>query len=496
MTFFKKSLPLLIFFSAITLLIYWPILNNAFLSDDYDSLYRIIIEKRIIIKEFLRPLIDLSFYLNYSVSGLNSSSYYIFNLAIHILNAYLVYKVSYSYKIFEPSEQHLFALISTFFFLLYPFHSESIVWLTGRLSSIASLFGLLVLNICLNSKINLGKGVLCIILYFAGLLAYESILLLPFILLILIWKRLSRAEFRFLVISSLLLIIFYLMIRYFLSGAVYGEYGARMFKHDNITDDGLKIFKVLGRTVLPFSENSFLLTLLFVGLVGAFLFLHIKLVKSKVSILISRYSSIALAFLVSMFIPVLFGVSTRTSEGDRLLYFPSVFLCMMLAFYLLFFLKQNKERLLTTSLISIYFGVFSFITVSRWETASDLANNILQKAADAKVKQVVYINIPDEIEGAFVFRNGFSKALELYNIDTNNVRVNNYITRLEYLKLDKQLLPIQKDSAIFLPPETIISVNANDVLKIENTFTQTSVQLNKNNAEIFYWNRLKMVKLF
>src|SRR5438067_1228373 len=145
-------------FAGLTILaviLYYPILGNTFLSDDYDSLYRIIIEKRILLKEFFRPLIDVSFYLNYLISGMNSRSFYIINLIIHIVNAFLLYRFALKFTLFEEKRQFVFAYLSAVLFLVYPFHNEGVVWLTGRISSMATMFALLGMNLMMEEKIDL-----------------------------------------------------------------------------------------------------------------------------------------------------------------------------------------------------------------------------------------------------------------------------------------------------------------------------------------------------
>ena len=81
----KKYTPpivLIVLFTAIGFILYYPILGNTFLSDDYDSLYRLFIEKRILYREYLRPMIDVSFYFNYLISGFSPRGFYVFNIVV------------------------------------------------------------------------------------------------------------------------------------------------------------------------------------------------------------------------------------------------------------------------------------------------------------------------------------------------------------------------------------------------------------------------------
>src|ERR1700677_4302591 len=125
----------ILLFGALTFLLYFPIPGNGFLTDDYASLYRLLIEKRIPFGETVRPLIDISFYFNYLISGLHPVSYYLFNFVVHTLACYMVYGVALDLPLFTGRRQTGFALAAGLLFLFYPFHNEGVVWLSGRLSS-------------------------------------------------------------------------------------------------------------------------------------------------------------------------------------------------------------------------------------------------------------------------------------------------------------------------------------------------------------------------
>ncbi|MFT3701008.1 MAG: hypothetical protein QM802_01455 [Agriterribacter sp.] len=363
----KKAGIALGVFSLVGLILYFPILDNEFLSDDYDSLYRICIEKTIIVKEFLRPLIDISFKFNYFFSQLNCGGYYIFNLAVHIINAYLIYKIALTLKPREHKTQQWFSWLSALLFLVYPFHNEGVVWLTGRLSTISCFFALLSILVCLsNMKIFL-KAFFTGLFYCIGLLAYESILLLPIIILLLIWnKEYSFKKTLISIIVCFAIIVLYLAVRYYASDVVYGEYGSR------ITDNQflnlfIKAFKTWGRLLLPPSENSNLLIGLFVLIMVIIILLNVQLYKMYGFLKLDTYIRLVLVLIIAMAIPTLFGISTRTSEGDRLLYFPSVFLCMILSLVISLLVKTLKAKSVVCIAIGIYFISFLLLNNRNWK---------------------------------------------------------------------------------------------------------------------------------
>ncbi len=491
------SKALLSAYLLLGLLLYFPILNNAFLSDDYDSLSRIVVEKKVLVKEFFRPMIDWTFYFNYMLSGMNPFSYYVFNLLVHIINAFLVSRLSLNLIEGLPREsREKVALLSGFLFLIYPFHNEAIVWLTGRLASLSCMFALLAANVLFCKIKNALKGLYFIVLYFAGLLAYESILLLPFILMC-FWWRTSRSSVAMakLLLSSMVLVAAYLLTRYMFSGAVYGDYGERMLTND-LSGAFFKTLKTFGRTVLPPVERSELMVTLFGVVLSALLWGGVQLFRKKNVPYRHHVFRVVAAFLLSMLIPSLFGVSTRTSEGDRLLYFPSVFLVILIAFVVMQ-VAQKIVRWTLICIVSLYFGAFLLVNNAQWEKASGASEAILASIIENKGTKSLVINLPDELEGAFVFRNGFYKAVHLHGVDTGRVIVNNYLNRLDYLGINGPIGIDSLHSYYFIAPVTrIISQEGiEETIKIENTVEGTIKTVNPNTDVLFFWNKFEFKKI-
>jgi protein O-mannosyl-transferase len=490
------SVPIL--FAVVGFVLYAPVLGNGFLSDDYDSLYRICIQKRILYREFLRPMIDISFYLNYLVSGLSPWSYYLFNISVHIVNAVLVFRFALIFTLFNKKDQFLFAWLSGFLFLVYPFHNESIVWLSGRLSSMACLFALLSLQTAYQRSGGMAM-VLSAVFYLLGLLCYESILFLPIAILVIYW--LKNKSFVKLVVPGVFwlgITSTYLFVRFLLSGEITGNYGDRL-TDNHVQQKILNAGKVFGRLFLPGSEHQRLLiittAMVGLGLLFTFIVIH-KRSKSLNEKSLMGLKALLLLTCISLIIPVAFGVSTRTGEGDRLLYFPSGFVCMGIAALLIGVFQKDMIRWTFAALISAYFIYFLEISNLQWRKASDAAASILAHVRNTSSGNVVLINIPDELEGAFVFRNGFKKAMLLNHIDTGKVKIINYLNRMDYLKTARVIVPQMNDSSVFIYPCVSAITLADDKLQLTNTQNNSSLILQKDRNLIYYWNRETLVKLF
>src|SRR5258708_37627135 len=129
----RNRLLLFLLFAVGTLLIYFPVLGNGFLTDDYASLYRILVEKQMLYRESMRPLIDISFYLNWLISGLHPLGYYLFNLLVHAFTCFMVYRVAMDLPLIAADRRGggLLAAGPSFFFFSFSFFSGGWVWRGG-----------------------------------------------------------------------------------------------------------------------------------------------------------------------------------------------------------------------------------------------------------------------------------------------------------------------------------------------------------------------------
>lgn len=485
----KRDIFIFILILVAGIVLYFPLLDNTFLSDDYRSLYRILVEKRVLYKGVFRPLIDVSFYANYLLSGLDPFSYYLLNIIIHCLSAFMVYKVALRFKVFDDSGQFLFAVISGLFFLIFPFHNESVAWLTGRLSSIACLCALLVLYWSSNSGYSWKYLLASVAVFLFALTGYESIILLPFIVLIWNWHTdMPRKQLFGIFCMWCVLTGSYIVLRYVISGEVTSGYGSRMLTIGSLAAYGEKLLKVTGRLFLPPLENPSLMTRLFSAvllIVTLIQVLIIRRLKNRKPAL-HRYLSLIIALSISLILPVIFGISTRTSEGDRLLYFPSAFVCIIISFWIVLLVSSGFRWIFIGS-VCIYFLFFLLKNNNQWEAASDTAKSIVEVAAKEPEKMKILINIPDEIEGTFVFRQGFNEALRVLNIDTSKVVDVNYLNRRDFLQKRGLIAPEYKDGVIHIYPATSINKRS-DTLIVKNMKTG-EVAVTDTGAIIIYWDK-------
>ncbi len=89
---------------------------------------------------YYRPLMTLSFAMDYSIWKLNPAGYHLTNITIHSINAFLVYCLIYGFFINSP-----LALLSSILFCVHPIHSQSVSYITNRSELLVSLFTLITL---------------------------------------------------------------------------------------------------------------------------------------------------------------------------------------------------------------------------------------------------------------------------------------------------------------------------------------------------------------
>ncbi len=148
----KKFSPA-IFLTLAVLLVYGNTLFHSFHFDDIPS----ILEKpwirgldkipQFIFSVFSRPLVILSFNLNYAISGFEVWSYHAFNIFFHATATLLVYRLAVlTQTVASKSNAQTGAprssipLLSAFIFALHPLSTQSVTYISSRSTVLVTLF--------------------------------------------------------------------------------------------------------------------------------------------------------------------------------------------------------------------------------------------------------------------------------------------------------------------------------------------------------------------
>lgn len=480
--------------AVLALAMYAPVINNSFVNDDFLVLKKVCLDKELNTKGFFRPLSDITLYGNYLISGFNASGYRVTNILLHAFNAFLLFQfcIRWRWTGNERLRQQM-AGFSALLFLCYPFHNESVVWILGRASLAAATFAYLALIIMAGSWREHWKITGASVCYFIALTGYESVIVLPAI--ILCWLLAHHASKRTILLwmgAMLLVIVVHFILRIQVSGSVAGQYGGSLIGDES---GGIlaNLSKAAGRLFVPPVNDPRLFIALtaacYIVLLAAFAWFWKKFSTDKK--IRSHFGWLIMMLLIAMALPGLVGVSTNSSESDRFLYFPSFFLCAVIAFLLTGLLGNTRwwfQGLAAAMLV--YSVIFLEKNNRNWHKSSEAVKDILQIVKEKPGGAKLYIvNLPDEINGAFVFRVGFQEALLVNRLDTSSVVVVNPGIRRELEQLDKiGHQPI--DGGLFIPPVTMIQRQSDTVRPVQNKYTVINVS---ENDRIAYWNNHQWV---
>jgi hypothetical protein len=180
--------------AALAFAVFLPSLKGAFLYDDLS----VVVENRsirdltqwraILLHEPSRPLLNLSWALNYAVSGLRPWSYHLLNVALHAGNAallasLLLFLAARHKRLPTPME----AAVTALFFAVNPMAVETVAYVASRSSALATFFGLATLRLAAPALLEgswrrLGLATLC---YVLALATKEEAASIPLMLLLL-----------------------------------------------------------------------------------------------------------------------------------------------------------------------------------------------------------------------------------------------------------------------------------------------------------------------
>lgn len=123
---------------------------------------------------YYRPLINLSYWLDFQLWGMDSTFMHLENIVVHLINVFLVFLIASRLPV--SFENNSLPILSALLFGLHPINSESVNWIAGRTDVFAGLFVFIAVY-CLIRAIQEQSARLAIIAFavaFVGTLAKET----------------------------------------------------------------------------------------------------------------------------------------------------------------------------------------------------------------------------------------------------------------------------------------------------------------------------------
>jgi tetratricopeptide (TPR) repeat protein len=139
----------------------------------------------------VRPLLMVSYWLNFQISGRDSYSYHLLNLFLHIANAATVFVIVRRIMSCLPIERWRLELFSGFasaLFLLHPIQTEAVAYVAGRSELLSAFFFFIAFATFLHAPphvaITWKRSLLVLILFICALASKEHTAVLPILFLL------------------------------------------------------------------------------------------------------------------------------------------------------------------------------------------------------------------------------------------------------------------------------------------------------------------------
>jgi protein O-mannosyl-transferase len=433
----QRQLLLLAIFIAASFAIFARTLGFTFVSDDF-QIIRILREGShpfTVLQPFLRVLSAVSLWIDFQIWGLDARGFHAMNVLLHALVSFGVFKLG---QRFLPTEV---ALVGAILFLAAPVHVEPVTWVSCRPDLLAATFGVWAL-FCWLRATELRKSrlrLLALALLACAFASKESAVPLCFVLALwearAAWLALQPGERRQALAraaTALLLFPIYFVARRLILGIWVGGYGAQVHLAIDPAQMLTAFWQLPARILLGIPPSNWVpgyfydadLRALW-GLLPALprrLLLALLVVGGTIWLLralregaLKRAAVALLVAYVLLLLPVLnLAALNFSAEGERLLYLPSVMLFLALAALLGRISPTRRALGIVTALLVLGSVAATQRALGPWRQASALVRTLVPElAAAARDQPIVVVDLPDNVRGAYVLRNGVVEAVTL-----------------------------------------------------------------------------------
>ena len=421
-------------FVALALVLFARTLGIGYLSDDF-TLVRGVVEGgplgiATFGQKFFRPTTSISLWLDLQLFGLHLLGAHAVNVALHAASACFVGRIGSRLGL-SPGA----AWVAALWFLVAPAHAEAVAWIACRSDLLATATGLSALWIWLEADASPGHWLraVALLLLCVALLSKESAA--PLALVLAVWElarrfRTARALALTRAAIPTLLLASFVVLRRLAIGSWIGGYGEIMHTRFEI---GRIVSSIAAYTLraltgpVPGEYVTFDRPL--VGLFepvtralsrpAVVIAVAAVLIATTVLVLRLGWKNQAFRFCAPAYavvlLPVLnLGVSMINGEGERFLYLPSAMLVLAVTAAAWALSARVRVRGALAAL-ALVFSLFALPrSLSPWRDAGTLTRALVPQIAEAAhAGPVTLLNVPDNVRGAYVLRNGLPDALAL-----------------------------------------------------------------------------------
>jgi len=431
----NSPIPALILILIATLFVYFPSLQNGFITSWDDNHFvtenpaitSISLEniKAIFSNTLLNmysPLTTLSLAFDYALWDLKPFGYHLTNLIFHLLNTALVFVV-FS-KITNKSWLVLFV---SALFALHPMHVESVAWISERKDVLYSFFYLsAIVTYFKFTELKQSKYfIYTIILFILSCLAKPMAITLPVILGLIYWYKSEKSfeikDYAYCIGLAFISIVFVLMPFIF---------------HDTSTlTDNLSLkFSIVDRVflltyaiafyfiklILPIQQsafhyypekindllpNTYYASAIIIALFGLLIWKIKSLSKELIFSLVFFFVSIVLVLKI-----VPFG---NAVVAERYTYLPYLGLFFGLGILLEKFIKADSTKTIILIAVSVVFAITSFTRQKVWKSNLTLFTDIIAKYPEISTPYNIRGDVYSKDGNTLAALNDYNKSIEL-----------------------------------------------------------------------------------
>lgn len=375
---------------------------------------------------YYRPIVELSFYLDYLLWGMEPRTMHLENILLQCANSLLVYLLAGRILVRRDNEVLPIPLLAALLFALHPVNVESVTWIAGRTDPLLALFVLSASFCWLNW---LGKpswqGLTAALLMFAAaLLTKETALAFGAVVLLLVltWPGAATGKQRLkavviMIAPVLLLVILALVFRSGTSGLSRFIYGADLHVSPGIWQALTALGFYVRKLIVPFPLNFAIFSVHPMnGLLGVVLFPILWLVYRRNRL--SGVLFISAMLLISPALLVAVKQITWTPFAERYLYLSTAFFALGLVGITETWNRRYPAAFPTFIVLLICgFGIGSFKRNLLWKDK-------MLFFQDAVAKSPEFGSVYFSLGGEFIKKGEFNRAAEAFaTADRLNQRV-------------------------------------------------------------------------
>ncbi len=443
-----KNILVIITIIILTTLSYFNTLNNSFVYDD--NTY-VVENKQIrsianISMAFIstyppdakeqglyRPLVTVSYIVDYALWGLNPKGFHLANLILHILTSIIVYLLA-----LEIIKTQWPSAVVGIVFALHPVHTEAVTWVVGRAEVMAGLFYFLAFLFYIKAgnspSFKNRQFISSNIFYFLALLSKEIAVTLPILLFAydyFFFHRQRSAEIIELLkkryLSFIILTFIYIIIRFAVLGAIGPQKNLSFAPDVGLYERFLTIIVVIGYYMrllfLPFNLTvDYVFPKIASLSLPVFIYGGILLVSIGITVLLYKRSKM-LSFSIALFfitlLPVMNIIPIGELIAERFLYIPLISFALLIGISTdYFFIRFSSKFLRIIISIPLIFlaAFYSLLTISRnydWKDAFTLWKATIYTMPASSVAHnnlgVEYVKKEEHIDAIVEYK----KAIEL-----------------------------------------------------------------------------------